>query len=504
MNPEDRDKILDTLCQCGNTIKEGNTFEITYFNKSHPAVAGKMTKIHELLKRQYLTALIFACKISNRCEDMQMEFMVSDEYRRKNSVSWFTSRGNLLWHNMSNEVLEWEGGLKELGRLKSEWAVRKDDVKESIARDDQIVKVLEWLRKKDYPDPSPSDIRSRVMPDGLYSNGADWFLKDDAFQAFCAGFGPPNTTNGERVESSASDDQGGNSTNTSHKCDGVKRVLWLRGGLGMGKTTVLSLVFAHLSTFRGPALERETEVRIVPYFCDASKIGTKLADCETIIRAMIRRMALQPDGTLAEAAKDLHTVQQSSAANDGDLTLKDHWVPLLRKLISAGSGYHFVFLVDALDECDKPTDWEKLLRFMNGIIQSYPNVSFICSSHAHVRVDTFFRNEAQDSSIVAIEDVNARRNSKAISAYINGEIQRREADAGGSIFCKELHFKVYSKMSADKIAKTIRISWTNSERRCSVTHVESSSGPKFGLTSFWLWRTLIEGLSNQRLTHETG
>lgn len=431
MNPEDRDKILDTLCQCGNTIEEGNTFEITFFKTSHPAIADTMTKMRELLKRQYLTALIFTCKIRNRCEGMQMEFMSSNEYRRsgpqrKEFVSWFISRGNFLWHKMSNEVLEWEGGLKELGRLKSEWAVWKDDVKESITLDDHTVEVRKWLRKKDYPDPSPSEIRSRVMPDGLYSNGADWFLKGDAFHAFCAGF-------------------------SSHDSDVVKQVLWLRGGLGTGKTTVLSLVCADLSAFGGSALESESVISIVPYFCNGVGSGTKRADCETIIRAMICRMALQPDGTLAKAANDLYIWGQSSAANGVKLTLKKHWEPLFKGLLtSAGSECHFVFLVDALDECDKPTDWEYLLKFMNGIIQSYPNVSFICSSHSHVKVDTFFQNEAQDSSIVAIEDVNAGCTSEAFSAYINGEIQRRKADAKGSIFCKELHFEMYGKMSADE------------------------------------------------------
>ena len=454
MNPEDRDKILDTLCQCGNTIKEGNTFELTFFKTSHPAIVGKMTKIRELLRRQYLTALIFACKIRRRCEDMQMKFISSDEYRRSDPqrnkyVSWFTRTGNLLWHKMSNEVLEWEGGLKELGRLKSEWAVRKDDVKELITLDEHTVAVRKWLRKKGYPDPSPSDIRSRVMPDGLYSNGADWFLKGDTFQTFCAGFGPPDSQDRASVESSGSDDQNGSSANTSHDSDAVKRVLWLHGGLGTGKTTVLSLVFADLSTFDASVLESESVFRIVPYFCNASKIGTKRADCETIIRAMIRRMALQPDGTLAQAANDLYLQQHSSAAHDGELTLEEHWYPLFEELLaSAGNGCHWIFLVDALDECDEPTDWEKLLKFMNDIIQSCPNVSFICSSHSQVSVDRFFQNEAQGSSIVAIEDLNEGRNSAALSAYINGEIERRKADAGESIFC-ELHLECYSKISAD-------------------------------------------------------
>lgn len=89
---------------------------------------------------------------------------------------------------MSSEVLEWEGGAKELGRLKAEWGVRKDDLKETIAADEKIVAVRNWLRKGDYPDPSPDDIKDRVMRHNEYSNGADWFLKSDVFTAFCDEF----------------------------------------------------------------------------------------------------------------------------------------------------------------------------------------------------------------------------------------------------------------------------------------------------------------------------
>ena len=455
MNPEDRDKILDTLCQCGNTIKEGNTSEITFFEASYPTIPDKMTKMDELLKRRYSTALIFACMIRERCEDMQIEFKSSDEYRRQapqrnKFVSWFTVRGNHLWHKMSNEVLEWEGGLKELGRLKSEWSVTKDDVKDSIALDKHTVTVRNWLRKEGHPDPSPFDIRMRVMPGGRYNNGADWFLEGGAFHTFCAGFSPADTPDGASIEVSASNGQDGNSANTSHDSNVVKRVLWLRGGLGTGKTTVLSLVFANLlSTFGDSAWESESVVRIVPYFCNASQTGTKRADCETIIRAMIRRMALESDGTLAKAVNEFYLDQQSTKANDGALDLREHWYPLFKNLLSR-SGCHFVFLVDALDECENPTDWEDLLKFMKDIIQSCSNVSFICSSHSHVEVDKFFQDKGQDSSIVAIEDVNAERTGEALSAYVNGEIERRKVDAGDSAFCKELHSEMYSNILADK------------------------------------------------------
>lgn len=153
---------------------------------------------------------------------------------------------------------------------------------------------------------------------------------------------------------------------------------------------------------------------------------------------MIRRMALQSDGSLVKAANDFYLEQQSSTGNDGALTLEEHWYPLLRyRLTSAGRGLHFVFLVDALDECNKPVDWEKLLKFMSSTMLSYSNVSFICSSHAHVAVDRFFPGIAQDPGMLVTEDVSASRTHISFNAYIDGEIQRRKADARGSIFCEQ-------------------------------------------------------------------
>lgn len=67
MRPEDRDKILDRLLQCGNTIRECNSFEITFIKASHPAIAEQMTRANDLLTRQCVTALTFAWRIRKAC-----------------------------------------------------------------------------------------------------------------------------------------------------------------------------------------------------------------------------------------------------------------------------------------------------------------------------------------------------------------------------------------------------------------------------------------------------
>lgn len=453
MNPEDRDKILDILCQCGNTVKECNSFEINFRKASHPSIESSMPKVNELLIQQYTTALNLAYKLRHACQGMQLDFVKSPENqtagqnedskpvksRTERFGDWFKRRGKLLWVKMSHEVLEWEGGSKELGRLKAEWGVRKDDLKETIAADENTVAVRDWLRKKGYPDPSPSDIKDRVMRHYEYSNGADWFLNGDEFAAFCDGFRSSSEADHTQDSRGPPGESQTVSQNSAQEYLAAKRVLWLSGGYGTGKTTILYLTYLALSTYAEPQFACVDDLRIIPYFCNGAEIGTRRADCETIIRAMIRRMALSPNLTLAEPANAMCIKQKSATAQDGELSLKRDWEPLFEKWIEINSGKcHFVLLVDALDECAEASEWEELLKFLNYVINKHSNVSLICSSHAHVELDSFFATSHQEGSIdfVAAVYLTEEKTAAAIKAYIAGELTRRKFKARKSVFCK--------------------------------------------------------------------
>lgn len=152
------------------------------------------------------------------------------------------------------------------------------------------------------------------------------------------------------------------------------------------------LAFTELSTDGDATVEGMADVHIVPYFSNGAAIGTKRADCDSIVRAMIRRVALQPDRTLADAANSFYTENTSSSSYDGDLKLEKHWELSFNKLLEkAGGSCRFVFLINALDECSEPKEWEKFLKFMNRILKAHTNVSLICSSHVHMDVRGFFK-----------------------------------------------------------------------------------------------------------------
>ncbi|KAI9659856.1 MAG: hypothetical protein M1821_001208 [Bathelium mastoideum] len=456
MSPEDRDKILDILCQCGSTIKECNSFEINFVKASHPSIQSKMPKMNELLAQQYIAALNVAYKLRYACQGMQQDFVESPENqtagqnqdskptksRTKRFGDWFKLRGKLLWNKLSNEVLEWEGDLKELGRLKAEWGMGKDDLKETIAADENTVAIRDWLRKKGHTDPSPDDIKDRVMRRSEYSNGADWFLEGEEFTAFRNGFRSSSKADHTQDSRRPPDEPQAVSQSSAQESLAAKRVLWLHGGYGTGKTTILYLAYLALSTYAESQLEGVNDLRIIPYFCNGAEIGTKRADCETIIRAMIRRMALSPDLTLAKPANDMCIKQKSVAAQDGELTLHRDWEPLFEKLIEINTDKcHFVLLVDALDECADALEWETLLNFLNGVINKYANISLTCSSHAHVKLDSFFASidKEESTDIVAAVHVTEKKTAAAIKAYIAGELARRKSKARKSVFYQEKH-----------------------------------------------------------------
>ena len=121
MNPEDRDKILDILCQCGTTIKEGLQFEMYYTKKNHPAAADKFSNLDAMLRDQYRIALQLIYEIRHSCRKMKDEY----ESLGQKTLDWFKVRGSTLWRKLSNEALAWDSDAKEISRLKSDWSNEK-------------------------------------------------------------------------------------------------------------------------------------------------------------------------------------------------------------------------------------------------------------------------------------------------------------------------------------------------------------------------------------------
>ena len=269
------------------------------------------------------------------------------------------------------------------------------------------MKVGKWIKKEGDPEPQLDVIKRRVMPDGEYENAAQWFLDGPEFEAWCDGFLSPECR------------------------PAAKRVLWLRGTYGTGKTTLLYHTYSALKG--SPEFHVGSRVlRVVPYFCDASNTGSTRPDYETIIRALVRRLSLLPDFTLAKPAQDLYN-SATSTRGQGDDPEIGVWEDLFEKLIDAGAHeYQFVFIVDALDECRDLPQVEKFLKYMkHRVMGQDSNVYLLCSSHQQVRVSNHFHKE-----ILQDVEVTAAATAYEMERFVNGELERRKEDSGDSIFCK--------------------------------------------------------------------
>ena len=257
------------------------------------------------------------------------------------------------------------------------------------------------------PEPRIDTIRRRVMPDGKYKHAAQWFLDGPEFRAWCDNF-------------------------LSSDCSpAAKRVLWLRGTYGTGKTTLLYHTYSALKEkpefhFGSRAL------RIVPYFCDASRTGSTRPDYETIVRALVRHLSLLPDFTLAKPAQVRYSRANSTRRPDDDLDISE-WEDLFKELVDVGAdGCQFIFIVDALDECLDPPQAERFLNFMsNEVMRSYSNVYLLCSSHQQVRVGNYFCKECRHDV-----EVTPAATADDMQTFIDGELERRKETSRDSVFCK--------------------------------------------------------------------
>lgn len=95
-------------------------------------------------------------------------------------------------------------------------------MEEALSQDDNVGVVLEEiLRKVDDREPSSEALSDQVTSEGRYKEAASWFIESPVFRKWSCHFYPFDNTDGTEFE------------------DVPKRVLWVSGTYGTGKTTVM-------------------------------------------------------------------------------------------------------------------------------------------------------------------------------------------------------------------------------------------------------------------------
>ena len=93
MHPEEKDKVLDILFDCGNTIREYISFELNFLQKSHPAIESDISALEDSLSDQYIRALRLVFDIQRWCKEAEREYNSS----REKWEDWVKVRGQWLF-----------------------------------------------------------------------------------------------------------------------------------------------------------------------------------------------------------------------------------------------------------------------------------------------------------------------------------------------------------------------------------------------------------------------
>ncbi|KAI9695434.1 MAG: hypothetical protein M1820_008619 [Bogoriella megaspora] len=389
MTPEDRDKSLDVLFESINAINEWISFESNFPQKSHPAIKDGIREIEESLPDLYLRALN----------------LVSSIHRTLSVDGGWKSR----LAKLTNKIMDWERGAAQLKTYRTKFTARKKTLEETLAGDAYVAKVLDWIKEEDDPEPGLKDIRLKSTSGGRYERPAQWFFDRPEFQAWSNNF---------------------QTMKSQHHVDSW-RTMWIHGTYGTGKTTLMYRVLTALQSLsENPS--RDDTLRVIPYFCDASKVGSEPPVYKTLIRALCRRLSLMPDFTLAQVADSFYTGYQRPGVGPPSL---EQWQDLLSDLIEhcsgvSGSKTHIVFLIDALDECKANTDTIKFLDQMSKITKEHSDVRFLCTSHQQVPVKDYFSFEPLYDM-----DIGFAQSTQDMDKFVHGEIEHRRAE----LFRGKLH-----------------------------------------------------------------
>lgn len=111
--------------------------------------------------------------------------------------------------------MEYDTRLTTLEDHKSLWASKKKTMEDNLTMDKDIAEVLKWIKKDDDPEMELEEIGSKATSDERYNECAEWILSRPEFQDWSNGW---YSSENQRAS---------------------KRVIWIHGPCGTGKTTIM-------------------------------------------------------------------------------------------------------------------------------------------------------------------------------------------------------------------------------------------------------------------------
>jgi hypothetical protein len=199
-NPEYLNKTLDAYFEGINSINEWISFETNYAPRISPDTKG-LSELKDGLPSLYLQALELVAQVQHACN------------RDESESKW--DRTKARFAKLTNEVAKWDLQVIRLKSYRSSLTTKRKIVEDTVATHGIVAEVLKWIRDQEDPEQPLGDIETKVTSDGRYKDSGQWFLGSKDFETWMNGF---RLHDGENES---------------------KRVLWLNGSYGTGKTTIL-------------------------------------------------------------------------------------------------------------------------------------------------------------------------------------------------------------------------------------------------------------------------
>ena len=118
-------------------------------------------------------------------------------------------------------MVDYDRRLANLKNDKLMWASKKKLIEDTLAGERDIAEVIKWIQQDGDPEKSLREIGSRVTSEGRYPNCAEWILTRKEFRDWSRHWFPEETRRPS------------------------KRVIWVNGPYGTGKTTIMYVVLPH-------------------------------------------------------------------------------------------------------------------------------------------------------------------------------------------------------------------------------------------------------------------
>ncbi|GAW10750.1 hypothetical protein ANO14919_000850 [Xylariales sp. No.14919] len=381
VDPSTRDKAMNIMLKLKGLINKWNNSEVDL-----QGLKGWFSGADENLKK--------IDRIEENLEILYLECLKLISYIYRSGKT----RGGRVGASLVSEPTEWEQMYQKLNHINTECSEWKDQAELAVKRKEANITILDKIRiRNEDPEPGHQSVKERTGIDDPKSNAGEWFLETEEFSSWLDGI-PHGKTE--------------------------KRLFWLKGAMGTGKTTLICRVISYLENRPIPG------VRLVPYYCYASGTSkeSKAPKYETIIRALCRRLAWNSDESIANPARDFDN--NTKGDNDASFTVKSTWEPLLKNLVTSSKDT-IIFVIDALDECESMEQYNMFLEFLGGFPHTPKGPYFLISSRPHVEVGDYFKSFVQF-------DAAHQKAKEDMKKFITDQIESRNSGAWAtSIFFED-------------------------------------------------------------------